>query len=106
MAGVAEHPPVPDRHTRLVGTAGLSDCQFRGPCTIDHRTIQRSDRLPLPFLRGCGLPDALIDYLPWYRAGARSTRRIFVDIGSTPARQTKSMGLGVFRSCGLLPDAP
>ena len=33
-------------------------------------------------------------------------RALFVDIGSTPARQTKSMGLGVFRSCGLLPDAP
>src|ERR1035441_7801176 len=31
---------------------------------------------------------------------------LFVDIGSAPARQTKSMGLGVFRSCGLPPDAP
>src|ERR1019366_3199809 len=40
------------------------------------------------------------------RNGARCRRALFVNIGSTPARQTKSMGLGVFRSCGLLPDAP
>ena len=35
-----------------------------GPSIIDHRTLQRSGRLPLAFLRGCGLPDRLIDYLP------------------------------------------
>jgi uncharacterized protein YjbI with pentapeptide repeats len=35
-----------------------------GPSIIDHRTLQRSGRLSLAFLRGCGLPDKLIDYLP------------------------------------------
>jgi hypothetical protein len=35
-----------------------------GPSTIDHRTLLKSGRLPLAFLRGCGLPDTLIDYLP------------------------------------------
>lgn len=35
-----------------------------GPSILDHRTLQRSGRLPLTFLRGCGLPDRLIDYLP------------------------------------------
>jgi hypothetical protein len=35
-----------------------------GPCTVDHRTLERSGPLPLAFLRGCGLPDSLIDYLP------------------------------------------
>ena len=35
-----------------------------GPSTIDHRTLQRSGPLPLAFLRGVGLPDNLIDYLP------------------------------------------
>ena len=35
-----------------------------GPSTIDIRTLQRSGPLPLDFLRGVGLPDALIDYLP------------------------------------------
>jgi hypothetical protein len=35
-----------------------------GPSPIDIRTLQRSGPLPLVFLRGVGLPDALIDYLP------------------------------------------
>jgi hypothetical protein len=35
-----------------------------GPSIIDIRTLQRSGRLPLAFLRGVGMPDALIDYLP------------------------------------------
>src|SRR4051794_6199036 len=35
-----------------------------GPSIIDHRTLQRSGPLPLAFLRGVGLPDPLIDYLP------------------------------------------
>ena len=39
-------------------------CQHHGPSILDHRTLQRSGRLPLVFLRGCGLPDRLIDYLP------------------------------------------
>jgi hypothetical protein len=30
---------------------GLADVTFQGPCTLDHRTIERSGRLPLPFLR-------------------------------------------------------
>jgi hypothetical protein len=51
-------------NTDLRGAKGLENCKFRGPCTLDHRTIQRSGALPLPFLRGCGLPDSLIEYLP------------------------------------------
>lgn len=43
---------------------GLNTCQHRGPSIIDFRTLQRSGPLPLPFLRGVGLPDSLIDYLP------------------------------------------
>ncbi len=35
-----------------------------GPSSIDHKTLMRSSRLPLVFLRGCGLPDMYIDYLP------------------------------------------
>ena len=36
-----------------------------GPSFLDHRTLARSGRLPLQFLRGCGLPDNLIEYLPY-----------------------------------------
>ena len=48
----------------LSATKGLETCKHQGPSILDHRTLQRSGRLPLAFLRGCGLPDRLIDYLP------------------------------------------
>jgi TIR domain/Pentapeptide repeats (8 copies) len=50
--------------TDLTRAKGLETCHHIGPSTIDHRTLQRSGPLPLPFLRGVGLPDNLIDYLP------------------------------------------
>jgi hypothetical protein len=37
---------------------------MRGGSIIDHQTLQQSGPLPLAFLRGVGLPDNLIDYLP------------------------------------------
>lgn len=48
----------------LSAAKGLDACEHHGPSVIDHRTLQKSGRLPLAFLRGCGLPDRLIDYLP------------------------------------------
>jgi uncharacterized protein YjbI with pentapeptide repeats len=42
----------------------LDNCLYGGPSIIDHRTLARSGRLPLSFLRGIGLPDSFIDYLP------------------------------------------
>jgi uncharacterized protein YjbI with pentapeptide repeats len=48
----------------LTGVIGLETCNHKGPSTIDHRTLQISGQLPLPFLRGVGLPDRLIEYLP------------------------------------------
>jgi uncharacterized protein YjbI with pentapeptide repeats len=48
----------------LTGVTGLEQCIHQGPSTIDHRTLQKSGPLPLAFLRGVGLPDNFIDYLP------------------------------------------
>ena len=48
----------------LSSARGLDDCDHRGPSSLDHRTLMQSGRLPLPFLRGCGLPDTFIEYLP------------------------------------------
>ena len=48
----------------LTAVKGLDSCDHRGPSIIDHRTLARSSQLPLSFLRGCGLPDTFIDYLP------------------------------------------
>jgi uncharacterized protein YjbI with pentapeptide repeats len=50
--------------TDLSNAIGLDTCKHIGPSTIDHRTLIKSGRLPLNFLRGCGLPDTLIEYLP------------------------------------------
>jgi Pentapeptide repeats (8 copies) len=47
----------------LTGVTGLETCIHEGPSTIDHRTLQYGP-LPLAFLRGVGLPDNLIEYLP------------------------------------------
>jgi uncharacterized protein YjbI with pentapeptide repeats len=50
--------------TNLKHAVGLDACHHSGPSTIDHRTLAKSWPLPEVFLRGCGLPDALITYLP------------------------------------------
>jgi hypothetical protein len=50
--------------TNLTAVRGLETCDHRGPSILDHRTLVKSGPLPLAFLRGCGLPDMLIDYLP------------------------------------------
>jgi hypothetical protein len=48
----------------LTSVIGLETCIHLGPSIIDHRTLERSKSLPLAFLRGVGLPDNLIEYLP------------------------------------------
>jgi uncharacterized protein YjbI with pentapeptide repeats len=50
--------------TNLAGVVGLETCVHHGPSIIDHQTLARSGRLPLIFLRGCGLPDIFIEFLP------------------------------------------
>jgi hypothetical protein len=51
-------------NTNLTAVQGLETCDHLGPSILDHRTLARSGPLPLAFLRGCGLPEALIEYLP------------------------------------------
>ena len=51
----------------LHDTIGLDDCRHLGPSVIDFRTLHLSGDLPVSFLRGCGLPDNFIDYLPSLR---------------------------------------
>jgi hypothetical protein len=47
----------------LTKAIGLEECIHHGPSFIDFYTL-RYGRLPITFLRGCGLPDNVIDYLP------------------------------------------
>ena len=53
--------------TTLTEVKGLDLCRHEGPSVIDFptlRTLRSSDPLPTAFLRGVGLPDNVIDYLP------------------------------------------
>lgn len=52
-------------NTDLSKVRNLDSCQHLSPCTLDFRTLNISGPLPLSFLRGCGLPEALIVYLPF-----------------------------------------
>ena len=49
--------------TDLTGALGLDSCVHRAPSVLDFSTLAKSGPLPLPFLRGCGLPNILIDDL-------------------------------------------
>jgi hypothetical protein len=51
-------------NSNLTGAKGLDTCVHHGPSILDHLTLAKSGQIPLPFLRGCGLPDPLIEYLP------------------------------------------
>jgi TIR domain/Pentapeptide repeats (8 copies) len=48
----------------LTSVVGLETCRHDGPSFIDYETLKRSYPLPLAFLRGVGLPDIFIEYLP------------------------------------------
>jgi len=43
---------------------GLDQCTHGGPSIIDFQTLKNSGPLPIAFLRGVGLPDRVIEYLP------------------------------------------
>ena len=48
----------------LARVTGLETCFHWRPSPIDERSLQKSGSLPLPFLRGLGLADVFINYLP------------------------------------------
>jgi hypothetical protein len=50
-------------NTDFLNAVGLDSCSHNAPSSIDIRTLARSGSLDLSFLRGCGLPESLIDLL-------------------------------------------
>jgi hypothetical protein len=50
--------------TDLGSTIGLETIRHSGPSEIGITTLIRSGKLPEAFLRGCGVPDSFIEYLP------------------------------------------
>ena len=49
--------------TNLTDVIGLEKCFHFGSSVIDHRTLRKSESLPISFLRGVGLPEHLIENL-------------------------------------------
>jgi hypothetical protein len=47
----------------LGNARGLQTCKHAGPSVVDFETLTRSLHLPVSFLRGVGLTDAVIEYL-------------------------------------------
>jgi hypothetical protein len=43
---------------------GSPECKHAGPSIVDYQTLKKSGPLPLAFLRGVGLPDNFIEYIP------------------------------------------
>jgi hypothetical protein len=51
-------------HTDLSKVVGLETCIHSRSSIVDYETLVKSGQLPISFLRGVGLPDNLIEYLP------------------------------------------
>ena len=51
-------------NTDLTDAKNLDTCTHRRPSLLDERTLRRSGELPVTFLRGCGLSDTFIEYIP------------------------------------------
>jgi hypothetical protein len=52
--------------TSLRAAKGLDACEHLGPSALDYHTLMISGPLPEVFLRGCGLPNEFIRYLPGF----------------------------------------
>jgi TIR domain/Pentapeptide repeats (8 copies) len=69
-------------NTRLTEVKGLDQCNHHGRSFIDFWTLQNSGPLPLAFLRGVGLPDNLIEYLPSFLHEAIRLYSCFISYSS------------------------
>ncbi len=80
----------------LLTSKGLETCNHSGPSTIDHRTLSRSSKLPLAFLRGCGLSDWEIESAKLHQKGL--SQQEVIDITYEIANLNLQSPLG-FHSC-------
>lgn len=51
-------------YLNLSNVCGLESVIFREPCILDGSVLQMSNSIPVSFLRGCGLSDTFIEYIP------------------------------------------
>ncbi|UFP95127.1 toll/interleukin-1 receptor domain-containing protein [Gloeobacter morelensis] len=83
----------------------LENCVHDGPSVLDHRTLEKSGKVPVVFLRGCGLSEPLIAFAPTLSSQALppscfishvSRDRAFVERLS---RDLQTMGVRCWRAC-------
>ena len=60
----------------------MEEVNHRGPSSVDHRTLERNPDLPDKFLRGCGLPDWMIDGYRGYVSGPVQYYSCFISYSS------------------------
>jgi hypothetical protein len=63
-------------------TIGLERCEHLGPIFIDLDTLLASRNIPISFLRGCGVPEKVIEYLPSLRGDAIQFYSCFISYSS------------------------
>ena len=71
----------------------LESCEHYGPSIVDHGTLILSGKLPVKFLRGCGLPDNFIAYIPslFYQTDAVQFYSCFISYSSIDAQFAKRL---------------
>ena len=66
----------------LSSVKNLDSCVHLHSSIIDPLTLGQSENLPLSFLRGCGLPDFVIDNIPAFRSDAIIFHSCFISYSS------------------------
>lgn len=70
-------------NTRLLTVMTTSRQKHYAPSLLDYQTPVRSGHLPLAFLRGCGLSDRLIEYLPSLLGDSIQYYSVFISYSGT-----------------------
>jgi hypothetical protein len=65
-------------NTTMVDARNLDSCEHLGRSTVDLSTLLSSGVLPVQFLRGCGVPEPVIEYLPSLRTQAVAFYSCFI----------------------------
>lgn len=68
--------------TKLQKVKGLDAIEHHAPSSLDRFTITMADSLPLSFLRGCGLPDLIINNIDVLRGDAVQFYSCFISYSS------------------------
>lgn len=68
--------------TKLQKVKGLDTIEHHAPSSLDRFTIAMADSLPVSFLRGCGLPDLIINNIDVFRGDAVQFYSCFISYSS------------------------